>query len=1170
MPETIIDGGLNLNDPLIIGDREASISENIDFRKEGVARVRNGMTRLYQNQMVDFILTVGTDLYTVGPNVTRNGNLLNVSVDNPQDVNKIKLKDSEQEVLVIAAGTNLKVEGDIVYPWGIATPTSPPATSIGGGTHLTGLYYFRYTYIRKLNGVLIAESNPSPESAPVITSGQSVIVAVAFPSDEQVTHIRVYRTLANESSGSNKLYFDFDITLADNSGETSGGDADLGSSMNIDNDVPPIGITSIAGPGRYNRMFVSTGSRVHFSKGGLFESFPSTYYIDIGTPDDPVIKLVEWGGSIFIFTKEHIFKLLGDGPDTFVAGGTLASHGLWSKKGVAVTQFGIMYVSHDGIYIFNSQMEQSLTSKKVNSLFRGEIINGINPVNRSKIANSWLVYFDGMIFFGYPDATNEYPNKVLNYHISSKKFSIWNYHNRIFLNAYEDKVNQRLLVGDNEGKVAGGSSSSTTETRFRRIAGAQGYNSGDNTNVEAIFETLAIDDINGFVYVGTKNVTGAFNHIIKFSLEEFGRVGNIILPDGIGFYSELVALYHFNFTALDQSESENTHNGVEVNITWDSANEKLGSHCASFNGSSSEIIVTTHSDFDGDEDGLSISFWIKIDGGAPGSGEGMIAKRFKDIAGSMRDGWYILLHYATGLIDFKITDVGVNRTTITSSTNIDDGDYHHVVCNINNLTGVMEIWIDGVKEGTSSIADPPYGNEETLSIGKNPGFDGPQWFHGLMDEMVFIKRAITLQEIANMYNSGDGVEMGSVGTSSGAVSYPISGEGSAEFNDSVIDIGRQKLYMVGKTGSTAKAGVIVKIDLATFTEEVKLEVASSTCDEFLSCTMDPSGLAYIYCGCNTDEKIVRVITNLTGIGSVLTLNADEDNLVAMEIDPVNGFIYALSGSNSGRSSGNTGELIKVGISGFSRSDALEFGSGEKGKDMAIDVSNEKLYVVTTGTLIEVDLNGFTRGVSVTDVIYNNADPISIDPDRGFGYVGLGSASNPTVLKILLETMDLVESVPLLSNEYTLISSVIDVYRGFVYFGTGSIEPGQLIKLATSFSETLTVESGNIFVLEDGETDFGQSIPYTLRSKVMTSVKMVSPIFARFSIKNPAAIIPLVPNFGVVIVRYLSKGAAKHTHLIYDSLNRKRRFIRPIAFDRLQLDISGSAQRKVEIGVIDIE
>jgi hypothetical protein len=102
-------------------------------------------------------------------------------------------------------GTDRKrVESGAVYEWGIAAPTIAPVLTVGSGKGLTGEYNAKYTYVRKVGTVVVAESDPSPAAdATVILNDQSLAASVTQPSDTQVTHIRLYRT---QDDGETYLY----------------------------------------------------------------------------------------------------------------------------------------------------------------------------------------------------------------------------------------------------------------------------------------------------------------------------------------------------------------------------------------------------------------------------------------------------------------------------------------------------------------------------------------------------------------------------------------------------------------------------------------------------------------------------------------------------------------------------------------------------------------------------------------------------------------------------------------------------------------------------------------------------------------------------------------------------------------------------------------------------
>lgn len=504
--DILLDGGLNLGDPLTIDDRESSIAINADFRQDGIIRSRDGRNRVYTGQGTTLMGSADGSFFSVGSDVYRDGTALGESITNPLMTGRMALYNVTTEAFFISLlDSNKKVEGTTVYNWGISPPTVAPVISIGSGTGLTGAYKIKYTYIRKVDGTLIAESNPSPESNSITLTNDDLYFTVTTSEDPQVTHIRIYRTLPNgvdyfidttinivpmsytylwESEYNtitpNVVYnliddpytytqaWEEDITADSNGGytftqsweavdagvkgATTVADTALGTLLETDNDVPPTNITAISSSGGYNRLFLGVGNKIYFTKSLRPESVPALYYVEVGVPSYPIQALVEWGGLLYAFTKEGVFYLQGTSPATFYPVRTMASRGLYAKKGFIVTDMGIIYVAYDGLYAFNGQSEVKITNVKVDALFRGDVINGINPINSNSIHNSWLTSFKGKLFFGYPDANEVYPNKVLVVDLEKKKFSIYDYSLNI-KSVYADNNTAKLYAGDVNGNV---------------------------------------------------------------------------------------------------------------------------------------------------------------------------------------------------------------------------------------------------------------------------------------------------------------------------------------------------------------------------------------------------------------------------------------------------------------------------------------------------------------------------------------------------------------------------------------------------------------------------------------------------------------------------------------------------------------------------------------------
>ena len=124
-----------------------------------------------------------------------------------------------------------------------------------------------------------------------------------------------------------------------------------------------------------------------------------------------------------------------------------------------------------------------------------------------------------------------------------------------------------------------------------------------------------------------------------------------------------------------------------------------------------------------------------------------------------------LTHYSGGAGDWlqfyisqpTVGDISFNPSTgrIQIAGSWNDGDWHHVVGTYEN--GYTETWIDGIKEGTNDSSPHTFSSGDYLIFGAYAAATGKQNYDGLLDEVGIWHKVLSDSEIAELYNSGDGL-----------------------------------------------------------------------------------------------------------------------------------------------------------------------------------------------------------------------------------------------------------------------------------------------------------------------------------------------------------------------------------------------------------------------------
>jgi hypothetical protein len=185
--------------------------------------------------------------------------------------------------------------------------------------------------------------------------------------------------------------------------------------------------------------------------------------------------------------------------------------------------------------------------------------------------------------------------------------------------------------------------------------------------------------------------------------------------------------------------SGNGNNGMVSGASWNATGRVNG--CLAFNGSNSSVQITNLlcNDF-------SIVFWVKTTQTA-GTGQWYNGAGLVD-----GDAPFVQNDFGTALVGGKFAfGIGNPDTTFLSSSAINDGAWHQCVATRQEVTGVINMYVDGSLQ-TMGIA-----NRNTLNASTNLLFgaiaSGGGFFNGFLDEIKIFNRTLSSNEVAALYNS---------------------------------------------------------------------------------------------------------------------------------------------------------------------------------------------------------------------------------------------------------------------------------------------------------------------------------------------------------------------------------------------------------------------------------
>lgn len=193
----------------------------------------------------------------------------------------------------------------------------------------------------------------------------------------------------------------------------------------------------------------------------------------------------------------------------------------------------------------------------------------------------------------------------------------------------------------------------------------------------------------------------------------------------------------------DSTDFYGTENGMDTNMTYGLSYGKIDQG-ANFSGSG-QIAVGTPAV--GTSNQFSYSFWIK------GFNANCQPMGHRTDAGLQ---WRMIYIASNGIVSLIMRN---NNYVQTDSTSALDSNWHHIVATYDGTN--QRIYFDGSKQGETANSSSP--GALSVDIGDTAGSSSAKLI-GNMDEVGIWSKALSQQEITDLYNSGSGNTMVSTGT----------------------------------------------------------------------------------------------------------------------------------------------------------------------------------------------------------------------------------------------------------------------------------------------------------------------------------------------------------------------------------------------------------------------
>lgn len=312
------------------------------------------------------------------------------------------------------------------------------AGAAGGGTGFTGNYNFKVTFVNR-NG----EEGNASEAITVAGLVNEDVNLTGIPVNTNSEYDIIYRKVYIYA-GTTPAYGDYQLcgTILDNVTTTLNvATTDVASDvLAIDNNTPPVGDFVFS---HYNVLWTGTGNGLRISKAGHPGQWPATQEYTVSRSGDSMMMGIAGQGVAYVVTRMKVFEVIGapGGGDlvvNFYPKETGASKGTIAKRSVAMTPYGLIFQTEDGIGLFNG----STLDPGFGEGCKGEL----DGRNTNDTAESLSVgeFIDDKYILSFCHGSSTVPNRSVVYDFKKK---LWTASARGYRVMAADRRNNVMWVG---------------------------------------------------------------------------------------------------------------------------------------------------------------------------------------------------------------------------------------------------------------------------------------------------------------------------------------------------------------------------------------------------------------------------------------------------------------------------------------------------------------------------------------------------------------------------------------------------------------------------------------------------------------------------------------------------------------------------------------------------